>query len=76
MLRGLAEVTEHSRADAGCADYWWAEDVEAPNTFRFFECWASQELFDAHMAQPHEALFAARYLSRITGATARLFDAT
>jgi quinol monooxygenase YgiN len=44
--------------------------------FRFFECWESQELFDAHLAAPHEKAFNERYLSRITGATARLFSAT
>ena len=57
-------------------EYWWAEDLEAPNTFRFFECWASQELLDAHLAQPHEADFAARNLSRITGATASMYVAS
>jgi quinol monooxygenase YgiN len=76
VLVSLAEVTEHSRRDAGCVEYWWAEDVEAPNTFRFFECWASRELFDAHVDAPHEHAFGARNLSRITGATASMFSAT
>ena len=54
VLASLAEVTEASRRDAGCVEYTWAEDLEAPNTFRFFECWESQELLDAHLAAPHE----------------------
>ena len=43
-------MTEASRRDAGCLEYFWGEDLETPNTFRFFECWASQELFDAQIA--------------------------
>jgi quinol monooxygenase YgiN len=75
VLAGLQEVTERSRGDAGCVEYWWAEDLEAPNTFRFFECWESQELFDAHIAAPHEKVFGERFLSRILGAKATIFDA-
>ncbi len=63
VLASLAEVTEASRRDAGCLEYFWGEDLEAPNTFRFFECWESQELFDAHIAQPHEVAFGERNLS-------------
>ena len=76
MLASLAEVTEASRRDAGCLEYFWAEDLEAPNTFRFFECWESQELLDAHLAAPHEVAFGERNLHRITGATASFFDAS
>ncbi len=74
-LAALADVTEASRRDAGCVEYSWAEDIEAPNTFRFFECWDSQELLDAHLDAPHEVVFAERTLSSITGATARTFEA-
>jgi quinol monooxygenase YgiN len=76
VLDSLREVTEHSRADAGCLEYWWAEDLEAPNTFNFFECWESQAHLDAHLAQPHEKAFGERNLKRITGATAHLYEAT
>jgi quinol monooxygenase YgiN len=75
VLLSLAEVTEASRRDAGCLEYFWGEDLESPNTFRFFECWESQELLDAHLAQPHEVAFGERNLRRITGATATFFDA-
>jgi quinol monooxygenase YgiN len=75
VLAALAQVTEASRRDAGCVEYSWAEDLEVSNTFRFFECWESQELLDAHLAAPHEAVFGERTLSRITGATARTFEA-
>jgi quinol monooxygenase YgiN len=76
VLAGLQEITELSRADSGCIAYSWAEDLESPNTFLFFECWESQELFDAHLAAPHEKAFGERYLSRITGATAQIYSAT
>lgn len=76
VLAGLSEITALSRADAGCVEYWWAEDVDQPNTFRFFECWETQELFDAHINAPHEQAFGERYLTRITGATATTFSAT
>ncbi|MGH9029921.1 MAG: putative quinol monooxygenase [Acidimicrobiales bacterium] len=75
VLENLVEITQLSRNDAGCVDYWWAEDVEEPNTFRFFECWESQELFDAHISTPHEKTFGERLLSRIAGATAQTFSA-
>lgn len=76
VLASLAEVTELSRRDAGCVEYFWAEDLEAPNTFRFFECWASQEEFDAHLAAPHEEAFGQRNLHRMVSATATMFHAT
>jgi quinol monooxygenase YgiN len=76
VLASLSEITEISHKDPGCVEYWWAEDVDEPNTFRFFECWESQEQFNAHVAASHEKAFGERNLSRITGATARMFSAT
>jgi quinol monooxygenase YgiN len=76
VLASLAETTGASRRDAGCVEYWWAEDLEEPNTFRFYECWESKELLDAHLAQPHESAFAERNLGRMTGATASMFEAS
>ena len=76
VIASLIEVSEHSREDPGCVEYWWAEDLDQPNTFRFFECWESQEAFDTHIAQPHEVAFGERNLSRLVGATARMFSAT
>jgi len=75
VLEGLQNVTELSRQDAGCIDYWWAEAVAEPNTFRFFECWESQELFEAHRAQPFEDEFMKVYVTRITGADAHSYEA-
>jgi quinol monooxygenase YgiN len=75
VLASLAEVTEASRRDTGCVEYWWSEDLAEPNTFRFFECWESKELLDAHLAQPHEAAFGERNLGRMRAATATMFEA-
>jgi len=76
VIASLREVTELSRRDGGCVQYWWAEDLERPNTFRFFECWESQDAFDAHVGQPHETAFGERNLHRMVGATATMYDAT
>lgn len=76
VLASLREVTAASRRDPGCVEYWWAEDLERPNAFSFYECWESKALLDAHLAQPHEAAFAERNLGRMTGATASMFEAT
>ena len=75
VLAGMRNVTELSRQDQGCIDYWWAEALDEPNTFRFFECWESQELFRAHRAQPFEEEFMTRYVSRVIDAGAHTFDA-
>jgi quinol monooxygenase YgiN len=76
VIASLLEITELSKKDSGCVDYWWAEDLGQPNTFRFFECWETREQFDAHIATPHERVFGERNLSRITVATATMYSAT
>ena len=76
VIASLIEITELSKKDPGCVEYWWAEDLDQPDTFRFFECWETQEHFDAHVAAPHEVAFGERNLPRIKGATATMFSAT
>ena len=76
VLASLTEVTQASRRDAGCVEYFWSEQLGEPNTFRFFECWESKDLLDAHLAQPHEAAFAERNLGRMLAATATTYEAT
>jgi len=73
-VAALREIAARSRQDPGCIDYWWAEDVERPDRFRFFECWATVEDFDAHQAQPYEVTFLSEHVSRITGADAYVLD--
>lgn len=73
-LAALRAVSDRSRQDPGCIDYWWAEDVEHPDRFRFFECWSTLEAFEAHQAQPYESEFMAEHVSRITGFDAHVLD--
>ena len=67
-------ILEKSRRDAGCVEYWWAADLEDPGAFRFFECWESQEAFEAHRNQPFEGAFAERVLPRLIGVEAYHYD--
>jgi len=72
----LQAVSARSRADQGCVDYWWSEDVDRPSRFRFFECWESEEAFDSHQAQPYEHRFMTDHVSRIVGADAHVLTVT
>jgi quinol monooxygenase YgiN len=76
VLSSLLEVTVASRGDRGCLDYWWAEDLDDPNTFHFFECWATQADLDAHLAQPHETAWAERNMGRIAAGAATTYNAS
>jgi quinol monooxygenase YgiN len=71
-VAALNVVTARSRRDAGCIDYWWSEDLEHPCRFRFFECWDSEEAFNAHQVQPYEQEFMTDHVSRIIGADAHV----
>lgn len=73
-LAALRDVTDRSRRDPGCVDYWWAEEFDHPDRFRFFECWTTVEMFEAHQAQPYEVAFLAEHVARITGFDAHLLD--
>ena len=74
VVKGLADIAELSRNDPGCVEYFWAEAVEEPNTFRFFECWESEELLNAHLAMPHEKEFMERFMPLVIGADAHAYD--
>ena len=77
VLAGLVEVSRRSREDAGCVEYWWAEDLEVPGRFRFFECWETEEQFAAHRDRPYEHEFMDRFVNgRITGADAWSYATT
>ena len=77
VVAGLVEVSRRSREDPGCIDYWWAEDLETPGRFRFFECWESEEEFLAHRDQPYEHEFMDRFVNgRSTGADAGSYATT
>lgn len=76
VVEALATVTELSRQDQGCVEYWWAQDLDRPARFRFFECWESRALFDEHRAQPYEDGFLQAWVSRCSGADVHVHEVT
>lgn len=52
-----------SRAEEGCLEYSYAEDVGEPVLIRVFEAWRDQAALDAHFATPHMAAWRAQWPS-------------
>lgn len=50
LMRAVVEAT---RAEDGCIEYNYAEDVLDPGLIRVSEVWDSYEQLMAHMATPH-----------------------
>jgi quinol monooxygenase YgiN len=51
----MARMIAASRAEAGCLDYRYAQDVIDPGLIHVTELWADQAAFDAHVASAHIA---------------------
>lgn len=51
----MQRVIEATRAEAGCVEYNYAEDVLDPGLIRVSEVWDSAEQLAAHMQTPHMA---------------------
>lgn len=51
----MRRVMEATRAEAGCIEYNYAEDVLDPGLIRVSEVWESREQLRAHLATPHMA---------------------
>jgi len=49
----MVRVIAASRAEPGCQEYAYAEDVLEPGLFRVTERWESREALTAHFAAPH-----------------------
>ena len=56
----LAMLTA-SRAEDGCIEYSYAEDVAEPGLIRVFEAWRDQAALDAHFQTPHMAAWRAAW---------------
>ena len=69
----LSALAERTRQDEGCITYWYAEDLDHPGRFRFFEAWESQATFDAHRSADYEHEFMEKHISRAVGASALEF---
>ena len=53
--RHMTEMIAASRAEDGCLDYAYAQDVVDPGLIRVFEAWRDQGSLDAHFATEHLA---------------------
>ncbi len=69
----LASLAERTNQDEGCIAYWWAEDLDHPGRFRFFEAWENQATYDAHRSADYEHDFMNTQISRAIGASAMEF---
>ncbi|WP_332771509.1 putative quinol monooxygenase [Phenylobacterium sp.] len=52
----LAMLTA-SRAEDGCLEYSYAQDVAEPGLVRVYEVWRDQACLDAHFQTPHMAIW-------------------
>lgn len=53
----VAAMETASRAEAGCRDYTFAVELNAPDKLRITECWEDLAALKAHFATPHMATF-------------------
>jgi quinol monooxygenase YgiN len=42
-----------TRAEDGCVEYGYSEDVAEPGLFRIFEAWRDKDALKAHFNSPH-----------------------
>ncbi|WP_374575301.1 putative quinol monooxygenase [Phenylobacterium sp.] len=57
----MLAMLEASRAEDGCIEYSYAEDVAEPGLIRVFEAWRDQAALDAHFQTPHMATWRAAW---------------
>ena len=57
----MQAMLEASRAEDGCLEYSYAEDVAEPGLIRVFEVWRDQGAIDAHFQTPHMAAWRAAW---------------
>jgi quinol monooxygenase YgiN len=72
----MRKVMEATRAEQGCIEYNYAEDVLDPGLIRVSELWESREQLMAHLATPHMAVWAAeRAELGLSGRKITVYDA-
>jgi len=59
----MAEMIEASRAEAGCLEYSYAEDVLDRGLIHITECWKDRTALDAHFHSAHLAEWRAAWPS-------------
>ncbi len=60
VTEALHEVIEPSRQEIGCLQYELHRDIDHPETFVFYERWASKEALSQHNDTEHFVNFARR----------------
>ncbi|MDQ0564714.1 antibiotic biosynthesis monooxygenase [Erythrobacter citreus] len=55
--KAIVEMVRASRAEEGCIDYAFANDLADPDTLILFERWRDQAALDAHGKSDHMAAF-------------------
>ena len=75
-LPAMRKVMEATRAEDGCIEYNYGEDVLDPGLIRVSEIWASRAQLDAHMQAPHMAVWQAeRAALGLSGRSIAVFEA-
>jgi quinol monooxygenase YgiN len=59
----MASMIEASRAEAGCLEYCYAEDVFDRGLIHIKERWADRKALDDHFKSAHIAIWRATWLS-------------
>jgi quinol monooxygenase YgiN len=57
MREAARAMVAASRAEPGCREYVFSEELDAPGTLRVVERWASMEALESHFEEPHMARF-------------------
>jgi len=71
----MKRMADASRAEDGCADYVYAEDVFEPGLIHVKELWTDQATLDRHIASAHIADWRAAWSSLGIGdRNLRLYD--
>ncbi|MFM2300486.1 MAG: hypothetical protein RLZZ84_222 [Pseudomonadota bacterium] len=72
----MRKVMQATRAEDGCIEYNYAEDVLDPGLIRVSEVWASREQLATHFKAPHMAVWAEeRAALGLTGRDIRVYAA-
>ncbi len=75
-LPAMRNVMLATRAEDGCIEYNYGEDVLDPGLIRVSEVWASRAQLDAHMQAPHMAVWqAARAALGLSGRSITVYEA-
>ncbi len=71
----MRRMIEGSRAENGCIEYSYAEDVLEPGLIHVKEIWANRVALDSHFASTHIALWRSTWASLgITDRNLKLYE--